>query len=177
MKKILKSLFTILAVVVLMGASTQAVWSDEGEIGGNYFTTGNADIKLSDGHGWQDNISTFTADDIYPGWTEDFTFYVMNDSDSDIILDIVAKLSTLGGTDWGPGGALVDELKLQFTWGGGNSGTWSLRQWYEGQDSLGSLAKGDDRTYTASFSLPSDVDNDLQDKDVNFTVLLTGTQQ
>lgn len=176
MKKILISLFTITALVVLVAGVTQAVWTDPAEIRSNRFTTGNADLKLSDGagSGWLDDLNTFTADDIYPGWTEDFTFYIKNDSESEITLEIIAKLSVLT-SDYS---LLKDNLKLKI-WGEdgvGWTGEYTLRQWYEGQASLGTLDQGDSRRYVARFRL-EDVNNNFQDRDLTFTVLLTGTQQ
>jgi len=173
MKKILKSLFTVIVLVVLVAGATRAVWTDPAEITNNQFTSGNADLWLSDGSGWKQNLNSFTADDIYPGWTEDFTFYIRNASDSEITLDIRAKLSTLSSA-YGP---LKDELMLKF-WGEdqGWTGEYSLRAWKDGEASLWSLAQNQERRYVARFRL-NDVGNNFQDRDLSFTVLLTGTQQ
>jgi len=176
MKKILKSLFIVAVLTVLVTSATRAVWSDQGKILGNHFTSGNADLKLwEEGvSGWQDDLSTFTADEIYPGWTKDFTFYMKNESESEITLNIVAKLSTLV-TDYGP---LKDKLMLKF-WGEnkGWTGEYSLRQWFNGQASLWSLAQNQERRYVARFRLLDDADNNFQDRDFTFTVLLNATQE
>jgi len=175
MKKILKSLFIVAVLTVLVTGATRAVWSDQGKILGNHFTSGTADLKLwEEGeNGWQDDLNTFTFNNIYPGWTEDFTFYMKNESASEITLDIVAKLSALS-SDYGP---LKDELMLKF-WGEGKgwTGEYSLRAWFNGQAPLWSLAQNQERRYIARFRL-NDVGNNFQGKDLTFTVLLTGTQQ
>lgn len=178
MKKILKSLFIVAVLTVLVTGATRAVWVDPAQITDNQFTTGNADIKLADGQGsgWVDDLNTFTADEIYPGWTEDFTFHIRNESESPITLNIVAKLSVL----WSDYNLLKDNLMLRFSWDDGapkTTGEASLRWWKDNAGaSLGNLGQSTQREYTAHFRL-EDVNNNFQDRDLTFTVLLTGTQQ
>jgi len=162
---------TITALIVLVAGVTQAVWTDPATITDNTFTSGNADLDLWDGSDWQDTINTFSDVNIYPGWTKDFTFYVKNNSSADIPLDITVELSSLGGNL-----GLKDNLKLEFIWDGGSAGPQSLSWWKANNWSLGSLDQGIQRTYTARFSLPDTVGNELQNLSVNFVVLLNGTQ-
>lgn len=171
MKKIFKSLFLVFFVAVLATGATRAVWTDAAEIQNNQFTSGNADLDLWNGNSYEDNISTFTANNIYPGWNQDFTFWAKNTSSSDITMDVIAKLKTLTGNN-----LMKNNVMLYFTWDGGTTGEWTLQQWYDGQDSLGSLNQGVERLYTAHFRLPSTVGEDLENRTINFVVLLNATQ-
>jgi len=171
LKKILLSLFTIIALVILVAGATKASWDDNTTIADNSFTSGNADLDLWDGDSWEDTISTFSDLNIYPGWTKDFTFYIKNNSTANIPLDITVELNSLDGdTD------LRENLNLEFIWDGGSVGPQSLSWWKANNWSLGSLNKGIQRTYTARFILLDTAGVELQALSVNFTVFLNGTQ-
>ena len=60
MRKILKSIFMILAVLAVVGGTSWAYFSDSSEIQGITFSTGNADLKMSQVcmHSWVDGNVT-----------------------------------------------------------------------------------------------------------------------
>jgi predicted ribosomally synthesized peptide with SipW-like signal peptide len=173
MKKILKSLFLVFFLIALVAGATRAVWTDQASITNNAFTSGNADLDLWDGNSYEDTISTFIADNIYPGWIKDSPFWAKNTSTAAIPLAVTVGLSSLGGNT-----VMKDNIKLKFSWNSGANVTTeqSLQWWKENIRSLGSLNQNEERLYTAHFRLPTSVGNELQNKNVNFVVLLNATQ-
>lgn len=127
MKRILASL-TIVAVMALSATgATSAYFTDTEEMTGLTFSTGNANLKLTqsyvgtwfDGNATASQLAVSLPDDLYPGyegsWGDpDGVIYLGNFSASPVNLVVSAKV-----TNYTSDNALLDDtVQLAFAWGG-----------------------------------------------------------
>src|SRR3989344_6263725 len=115
--RILLSAASIAAAAALVVGATFAFFSDEATSQDNTFSAGNADLQIApegpDSPGIYVNdipAPAFSASDIAPGFNQDFTFWLKNNSSSEIGFDVTAALSDVTGSE-----ALQDELLVEFT--------------------------------------------------------------
>lgn len=168
MRKILFGFLGIMMVVAVVAGTARALYSTTATVGGITFASGNADIKVSDGGDWKDNISNSVFDfaNMYPGYgvnpniTKDF--YIKNSSSSNIGLDLKAQLTGVPAT-WG--NQLSYAIQLGFVNADDLSQTtgWvSLMQWQAGARTLpgGSLAQTGERHYKVYVRIPYNYGDD-----------------
>jgi len=117
LRRILISIFIILATIGVVSGTAFAVFSNKGEVKGMTMTTGNADLKIgatgktgdgciSDGEGGKlcDSISNYgTISGMYPGYLVGDYFRLKNVSESEISLVVTATLSDYASSDGYPG--------------------------------------------------------------------------
>lgn len=126
MKKIAMSLATIAMVATMAVGATGAYFSDSAEMTGVTFSTGNADLRMTQVymHNWIDGDASSSAlgvtfpSNIYPGyegsWSHpDGAIYLGNFSQSPINLVVKAGL-----TNYSENKAIGDTVQLAMAWGG-----------------------------------------------------------
>ena len=166
MKRIARSLLIIAAVAALAVGATSAVWTDSATVPDNAFTTGTLDISTDP------TSAMFTADDIYPGWSETQSLIVSNDGTIPLKYDIAASKSA--GDD-----ALYTSskflLKIGTTSGAGDiyNGTVSG---LSNLSSMRTLAASANETIYFTVSLDSTAGNDLQNLSATVTFTFSATQ-
>ena len=127
MKKILTSLFIIGVVGALITGATSAYFTDEGEIEGVTFSTGNADLQMTQasmsswyaGNASATDLDITFPDDLYPGYqgswgSPDGAIYLGNFSASPISLTVSATVTNYVETD----DDMDDTIKMAIAWGG-----------------------------------------------------------
>lgn len=140
MKKILLSLITILAVAGIVVGATQAQFDDSANMTGITFSTGNADLQMTQMimHNWYPGDATAAElgvtfpTNLYPGFENTWnnragTIYLGNFSKSAIGLNVHAKINNYSETIAG----LRDVLYLKMAWSGDDTGTgWHTLSWW-----------------------------------------------
>lgn len=136
MKKIIVSLLTIVIMGSLAVGATRAYFTDTEEMTGLTFSTGNANLKLTQKYmgRWYDNNATAEQlavslpENLYPGYqgswgNPDGVIYLGNFSASPIDLVVSAKVTNYTQTN----SKLDDKIELAMAWGGncdpGGTGT------------------------------------------------------
>ncbi|MFH1601705.1 MAG: hypothetical protein ABIB61_01985 [Candidatus Shapirobacteria bacterium] len=166
MKRILTSLFVIGVVAGVITSATSAYFADEGEIQGVTFSTGNADLQMTQVymHNWYaDNASAadldiHLPDDLYPGYegswgSPDGAIYLGNFSGSPIDLTVSASITNYAEDVAGLG----DTIKLAMAWGGNcdnlgaGTGFHALSWWQSHSEDLFTYISGSADPATCGF--------------------------
>ena len=191
-KKIAMSALSIVSSLVIMGGATYAAFTTQATLANNTFATGNADLLIAnDNSGTPDpfaaTIPGVDIDGIFPGFTTDKLFWLRNESDSAIGLNVRGDLSNLGGAFHGTDGSLPDKMRVQFscdTDGNGlgvgtdtTTGNYTVREWINGgDDAMGVLAQNQQFLCKMIASLDVNAGNELQDSDISFNAIFNGSQ-
>jgi len=188
---------SILTVLSLVGGATFALFSDEATATDNTFSTGNADLQIAEEgpdspDTYLDTITGFTAENVFPGYSEDFIFWLKNNSLS-ISLDVDASFTDVNTT---VNAAIADNLMVSFTCVTDNNsdgifndafataGPFSVNAWAAGSAQVATLAPEEDPDgqgpdeveCTMTASLSEAVDNDLAGSSVDFDAVFDGVQ-
>ena len=192
MKKILMSLFTVIAVGVLTVGATTAIWSDETPANDITFGSGNADLDIGDtdtgtwydyrGSGWWGAANMAPGEKLDPR-----VFYLKNNSSAELDFQTYVRTENLSGST----GDFANYMELKFEWfkdgvGWTDTGWISLANWRD-DHSLRNAGKGkimnvvgpgtnNPRQYRAYLRLRTDTPNEHQDKSLTFDVVFNGTQ-
>lgn len=162
---------SILAAVTLLGGSAFAAFSNAANANANTFSTGNADLQISeDGTNFFDSINNpFNGTNIAPGYSHGFQFYLRNVSSASIPLTLSTTFTNVNAT-----GGLDNELTAQITCGSEVGGTWSIASMNGGNVNLGSLGPDEVVPCTATFALP--LSSTASDSNVSFDAVFNGNQ-
>lgn len=178
-KRILTSLAIIIGVVGLVAGATWALFSSQGQVKGNTFSTGEASLKIrlvGSGQGWLDEVTGVSWDNLFPGWSETYDVQLQNVSTSEIGFDIIPQV--IISSD--PNPKLRNVITLQFFDGGSPVGPeWTLNQWSDNEGAIEHIAQGDEgKVWTLKFSFPDNGEdqNDLQNQTIGFDLLFDGVQ-
>jgi len=97
------SLLSILVALSLMAGATFAFFNDTATSTGNTFSTGNASLLIATDTGeglpadgeFSESIAGPIIDNLFPGSSDRFLFWLKNDSSSDIELDLTADIASV----------------------------------------------------------------------------------
>jgi hypothetical protein len=120
---------------------------------------------------------------IFPGYNQNFTFWLWNKSGADIPLTNAVGLGSYAASGVGEGD-LTTNLTVGFnctdegpTGGGATAnGNFPLSSWTPGNEDLGSLPSGDFALCTMNATVPTSVTSMTTGENVSFTATFTGTQ-
>lgn len=186
---------------VLAGA-TYALFSDTATSQDNTFTTGYADLLISQDNGadapsgYGNNIPTpaINESNIFPGFAKDYKFWLKNASTTPIKLDLVTTLNDVVTST----PVLADQMTAQFTCISdtdsnglfdltvATTGTFSITAWNAGSATMGTLnvndltvdGKGADEVQCVMHvELPSTADNSVRGSSIRFDGVFNATQQ
>ena len=178
MKKIITSIFAIVLTVAAVSGVAYAVFSDDVAVTNIAFTTGNADLQFSDGStGWKDsyNFPALLAENVYPGYNDYATFYVRNNSSSDISLALSTRLIS-ATNDWGVLSPIA-RVSIRNEWGSAIVDYKNLTWWNAGERQLGVvLAQDVEKEMRIYLDVPTSADNSISNKKVTTGWVLYGTQ-
>jgi predicted ribosomally synthesized peptide with SipW-like signal peptide len=194
--KIIASLLTIVAVGAVATAGTIAYFTDSVEVSGITLSSGNADLKLSninssDPNDWTDGLNVgFNLTNVHPGQIfTDQTFYLKNNSLSEIGLNTWFKLTTVSGN-----AELCNAILLKFTnvsAGSRSSGRvtdWhSLCDWRDNFGTTGwqmetaagvveAIPRGEADQWTASFKVDPNAGNEIAGKTLGVKIYFDAEQ-
>lgn len=200
MKRIMLSLMTIAVVATLAVGATSSYYSDSVDLTGVTFSTGDANLKISQGcmHLWYDetvSLATFNqvydgckfnlnSEPWYPGLQKDNILYLGNFSTSHIALRPTLQL--LNYTEDVAG--LQDVMQMKIWWNGNGTGTdWhSLRYYKDGTVTLPDIAyptvqppsygNGGVLGLTVQVKMDPTAGNEYQNGTVNFDFHFNGDQ-
>lgn len=189
-RKIAMSMLSIVAALTLMGGATYAQFASSALSDNNTFATGNADLKIApdvnNGPGtYAAFIPGFSATgNIFPGYTQNFKFWLKNTSTTAIDLSNIARFVDVQGTGFIE--PLQDALQVTFTCTRiGDSvvttaGPFSVNAWEAGQAPVGTLLGGNvpasEAQCVMNASLPLSADNTVQNSTVRFDAQFDATQ-
>ncbi|MBL7078627.1 hypothetical protein ISS42_03140 [Candidatus Shapirobacteria bacterium] len=170
MKKILTSLFIIGVVGALITGATSAYFTDEGEIEGVTFSTGNADLQMTQasmsswyaGNASASQLEINFSSDLLPGhegnWENpDGEIYLGNFSASPISLTVSATVTNYVETD----DDMDDTIKMAIAWGGdcdnagAGTGFYTLAWWQASSADLFTFVSGSAGSADCGF-IPND---------------------
>lgn len=185
------SALSIISALTIMGGATYAQFAATATLSGNTFASGNAELKIAPDvnnapGNYEASIPGFSGTgNIFPGYSENFTFWLKNTSDSDMELNNIAKFVNVGGTGANTE-ALQGALKVGFTCTriGDNvittAGPFSVNDWEAGSASVGNLLGGNVAASEAqcvmNVSLPVSADNTVSNATVTFDGQFNATQ-
>jgi hypothetical protein len=196
-KKIILSLLLILLAAGAAAGAAYALFSDTAEVKGMSITTGDANLQIAMGSGWEEDhiLDSSLFANMYPGFVTGTKFKLKNISQSAIDLKISAYLSEVGG-DWNQLKDLLQMALIQYDGESsvnddltdnlvGNAGTivkntgWqSLKTWrnnslvVSGPD----LAPDEISYYAIWVKLADTADNSIDQMGVDLVLELTGEQ-
>lgn len=182
MKKILISLAIIGLVGGIVSGMTWALYSDQGIVAGNTFTTGTADLEIrgrNPNTDWGSDVKIDFKDwnDLYPGWERSYKVQLKNASSSPIALDVIPH--TVIKSD--PSSLLRNVLTMQFYEGDEPRGPeQTLAEWIDNDHPIEYLAhSAAGKTWTVKFRFPlsDQVNNALQNRTIKFDLIFDGIQQ
>lgn len=172
--------------LALITGSAYALFTSQATATSNTFSTATADLKIApDSNGTTGTLTTSMTGfspsaPIVPGYAQDFTFWLVNQSTNNLGLATVAKLAANGATnDTGLEAALMVTFSCTNTTTSTvtSAGPYSVTTWLSSSASIGSLATGQKAKCVMHVTLGSDVSSTLQGKSVSFDAQFTGTQQ
>ena len=176
-KRVAISFITIVGVMSLVVALTIAQFTDQAQLTGNTFSTGSGDLLISDDFEASCVLESFSPDivgiseptaDLAPGQSVSKNFCLLNDSDSDIALEVTAAVDNVSGS--------LDQTKVDLTIAcDGNDPLVGTLDSFSGTVIL-SLAQSAQVDCTITAGLSETADNDQADKTISFDVIFTGTQ-
>jgi predicted ribosomally synthesized peptide with SipW-like signal peptide len=178
-KKIITSSMSIIAALSLMTGATFAFFTDSASSTGNTFTTGNADLQIAvdnpeGAESFGSSVVGPTFNSLFPGFSNQYFFWLKNNSSAAITLDAKADLSSLVTS----GSPLASALLVRWTCDqdGDNSlgdetptAEFSAQQWFDsGDTALVSLPQGVQRFCSMNTRIPSTANSDIAGQTVSF---------
>lgn len=186
MKKITLSIMAIAMTLAVVTTSASALFSSTATVSGVTFSTGNATLQVWNGSTWvaDYNPGNFLFQDMFPSYTGYQTFYLKNNSTSNIALGINAKIRN--GATQNPAGAwnvLKDVVEVSFydvDMDAPATGWASLSYWNTTGANFvtAPIAKGAQRQYRVDVRVSASAGNEISNtslSDMKFD--FTGTQQ
>lgn len=199
--KIALSGISILASLALVGGATFALFTDIATSQNNTFATGNGDLLIApegpESPGtYVDDIPAPAIDesDIFPGFTQDYIFWLKNNSSSAISLDLVATFDDVVTTG---DAEIANQLNVAFTCQSdtdsngsfdttiATAGPFTVNAWDVGSAPLGTLGANDstddgegadEAECTMTVSLPVSADDTIAGSSVRFDGVFDATQ-
>lgn len=206
MKKSLVSLVIAMLVLGAAAGASYALFFDRTQVKGMSISTGNADLKIGNKDGstcvgvegdFCDEITyeEYPLNDLYPGFMIGDKFRLINVSDSDIDLMVVATLRTHDG-DWNDLKTKIEGAVIEY--GGesgavadaadtipGNAGTvvtntgWQTMQWWANNSPeivSTAIEKDEQRHFVLWLRVDENAGNEIAGKSVDLDLEFTGTQ-
>lgn len=192
MKKILMSLLTSAFVAVVAVGATHAYFSDSVSLTGITFSSGTADLQISQvcQHEWFDNTVSqqafnyngtlyqgcqfnFAAGSWYPGKDMSQALYLRNNSTDNIPLATTVQLKNYTQTN-----GLGNVMSMKIWWNGNATGTdWhSLSYYVSHPQALTTLNPGQALGFTVEMKMDPNAGNSYQNGTVNFDFYFDGVQ-
>lgn len=197
MKRIILSFLLILLVAASAAGATYALFSDKAEVKGMSITTGDANLQIAMGSGWEEEhiLDASLFANMYPGFVAGTKFKLKNISQSAIDLKISAYLSEAGG-DWDQLKDLLQMALIEYDSESGvnddladnlvgntgtivkNSGWQSLKTWRNNSLVISGpdLAPDEISYYAIWVKLADTADNSIDRLGVDLVLELTGEQ-
>jgi len=183
MKKIFSSFLLIALVIASVSLSAYALFSSTANVGGLTFSTGNADLQISSvGTTWANTLSLDSAyTNMAVGFSNAQTFYLKNNSLSNIGLNIFAKIidnnPDNNASSWG---FIGNKIKVAFQKYNGNNWTDlssnTLSDWKNPSSNLDTLSVGSTQKYQIIVTLDSADNSDVGKSLSDLSFQFTGTQ-
>lgn len=186
---LVRAVLVFAAVAALVTGVTFAALNDTATLAQNNVSSETADLKVSNGGAFGDNVQGFVADNLVPGTGKTFDFYLKNSSDFDmgVKAEVPGECSTyVSGTEGIPD---CNDVLLTFKdTGSGAETTWTLQQLINGPkdipgnpllaNSQGSApADGDEGDFQITFDLDEDdVSGSSASLDASFDLIFSGVQ-
>lgn len=172
MKKIILGMLSMLLVLSAATTNAFAVFSASDNVNNASFTTGTANLQFSnDGTTWTGNY-TFAnafAQNVYPGYSTNGTFWLNNTSTAAINLKISTQLTSSVG-DWGVLAPVAHVVV--------NGVDHTLQDWNASdQDISLVLAPNVPTQVSVTFYIPSTAGNEIAGKSLTTNWVVTGVQQ
>ncbi|MBP7832893.1 MAG: SipW-dependent-type signal peptide-containing protein [Candidatus Levybacteria bacterium] len=174
------SMFSILAAVGLLSGATFAFFTDTATSQDNTFATGTADLQIAvdnagvpGAFGAEITAPAIDEENIVPGFSKTYDFWLRNNSSTGIDMSIAAALADIITTG---NAGIQDQLTVQIDCGiiagpaavsGFTGGPYPVRA---------TLSAGVNVPCEMTVSLPSSVDSSYQASSVRFDGVFTGTQ-
>lgn len=190
-KRIVMGGLSIVAALTLMGGATFAQFTSSATLDNSTFATGDASLGIAADSadapvlGYSTTITGFgPINNIAPGYSANFVFWLRNGSSSAINLDVIAKLTGVSGDE-----VLQDALKITFTCTRRDgtttiAGPFSVNDWEAGSAPVGTLLSGgtadglgsDETQCVMNVNLPLSSDSSVANKTVTFDGQFDATQ-
>jgi predicted ribosomally synthesized peptide with SipW-like signal peptide len=191
-KKIAMSAMSIVTVLALTTGATFALFTDTATAEDATFTAGTADLQVGLDTGSEGTVvfaDSFPAPDfnnLQPGFTSETDFWVRNNSDTGIDLDVLADLAGLTET---PGGDASNDLKnnLMISWNcdtdddgslANNTPTaeFSVNDWVTGGNAALGTITANNAIFCRMFArVPETAGNNIQDDSLTFDAVYDAT--
>jgi hypothetical protein len=186
---LVRAIFVIGAVAALVTSITFAALSDDATLASNNLSSDTADLQISNGGAYGDNVAGFNASNVVPGVGEEFSFYLSNASDFD--MDVTVAVSGVCADYVNGADGITDCGDVKLTFMDTNtttSTTYTLQQLINAPKDLpgnslvaGSAgtapADGTEGDFTVTFDLdPSGVSGSSASLTAPFDLVFTGTQ-
>lgn len=180
MKKILFSLFSIIAASSLIATGTYAVFTAQVKNTSNTFATGNASLQIKNetSQSWDSSYSGKSWSNIYPGWSDTYQVYLKNTSLAPISLRINPQLNIKNYST----GYLWDEVKMEISWADGShsTGSQTLRTWTKADNNIfldPVLSQNQEAgPWVVKFTVDPAAGNEIKDATLNFDLIFNGQQ-
>jgi predicted ribosomally synthesized peptide with SipW-like signal peptide len=189
-KRIAMSAMSIFGALAIMGGATYAAFSDSASVTGNTFASGVAGLQVAPDvsgapGGFLDSITGPTFNDVIPGQTKTYFFWLKNGSTSTLNLNLAADVTAISAA------ADIDQEmdnSLLISWTcdtdnnnslDNNSATTgeSPRAFLDGGTaSIGTIASGDEMFCKMTGTLPLDAPAGAAGETMSFDVVYGGVQ-
>lgn len=174
--KVRQLALSLLSGLVVAGTSAGLVyaWSNaQGKVRGIGITVGSTGILVNGSQEWSANVN---FSNILPGWTSEPILMSVENISEGMNLALMSKI-LFTGTDFT---SLANTMLMAIEEVGSNEAPdyQTLSWWSTVGKTLsgGSLLQGTTRNYQISFKLPATAGDEIQNKELGLSVLLTGTQ-
>lgn len=184
MKKIYTSILAIVLAVGLVSGAAYALFSDTVTVSGLTVSTGNADLQINVGDGWEEShdfLNNILADQVFPGYeSPTVNFSLLNNSSSLINLNTVATLKSwvVGKSgDWTALRSVV-EIRIRNTTDSVGTGWQTLEAWNApGFTIPGTLSPAESNDYEIQLRVSDAAENEISDRAITDMVFdIVGTQ-
>lgn len=184
MKQILLSLLVVILIIGSVSVSAYALFSSTATVSGLTFSTGNANLEISnDNLSWSDTLSFPSVyTNMSPNFSNSQVFYLKNTSLSNIALVVSAKIIDNSPLDNASAWNVIgDKIVISFqktngtVWTNIASGT--LQQWKDTGFELNSLAYNSFQKYQMSLALSGIDDSSAGQSLSNLSLQFLGVQE
>lgn len=186
---VMRAVLVIGAVAALVTGVTFAALSDTATLADNHMTTNSADLQVSNGGAYGDDVAGFNANNVVPGTGQTFPFFLKNGSgfDMNITVSVAGPCSTYVNGSQGISDCSDVLVTFKDTQSATES-TYTLQQLIDAPqivpgdqlpaNTAGTApASGDEGDYEITFDLdPADVTGTSATLTEAFDLVFTGTQ-
>ena len=201
MNKIFAGILGLMLVVGVTSSAAYAVFTDKATVAGVTFATGDANLKISEGAGWQLDINPtnkFLFTKLFPGYGVNgydskygerfIPFYLKNDSTSPIGLTVKAQMTSVSDATGKSGSwnLLKDAVSVYVQYYNSSTSTWvtaigwhTLADWYTTGFTFsgGAIGQTEQRDYRFWVKVDPTATDTISGKEINNIVFtFTGEQ-